>query len=120
MTTALKVHVLCNPKDERNEEERKLHRQFETLGLPLPKKEGEEGEQLSEWREGYIILEKIELFYPFGPDPNHTVVHMESANAITIQESQEELLKILNETNTPPTNFTEHGQRIYQYPATIS
>lgn len=113
---ALQLNILCN-KDEREEEDIKLQEQLKEMGVPPS---DDAPKVIQEWRMGYIIAEHIEAFYPSGKFPQHTMVHMASNNIITIKENITELLTILTTQSSPTQNTDSHGQRIYNYSATVS
>jgi hypothetical protein len=98
----LQVNILCN-KDERDEEDLKVEAQMKDMGIKIDDK------VVQEWRSGFIIIDHIEAFYPHGKKPEYTLMHMTSNNVITLKESVDDIIELLNKLNNSPNEQYKHS-----------
>lgn len=107
---ALQVSILCR-KDERDEEDIQLANRLQEMGVPL------RDESVNEWRDGFVMAEKIETFYPMGKRPEHTVIEMLSGRVVTVKENTLEIIAMLTENTS--LKQEDNGKRIYNYQTVI-
>lgn len=106
----LQLNILCD-KDERDPDEVAMQQQLKELGIEKTTK----NKIIQEWREGLVVVDKIEAYYSHGKNPQYTFIHMSSGSVITVQESKDTITQVLNRINQ-----NQDGKRNHNYTATIS
>jgi hypothetical protein len=106
----LQLDILCD-KDEREPDEIAAALQLKELGIDKTP----DGKVVQEWRQGLIVVDKIEAYYPHGKHPEFTLMHMTSGAVITVQQSRDTITALLEKLNQ-----NQDGKRVHNYTATIS